>query len=62
MEREMRMTRWAFRTPEYFLIYVQGVIHAIKEMNLNTKFKEAIEAVKTVTLDLDMPEWHIRMS
>jgi hypothetical protein len=30
------------------------VIHTIKEMGLNTKFKEAMEAVKTATLDLDI--------
>jgi hypothetical protein len=33
---------------------VRGAIHAIKEMGLNTKFKEAIDAVKTAVLDLDI--------
>jgi len=51
---EMRMTRWASGTPEHFLIHVRGAIHAIKEMGLNTKFKEAMEAVETATLDLDI--------
>jgi hypothetical protein len=31
---------------------VRRAIHAIKEMGLNTKFKEAIDAVDAVTLDL----------
>ena len=51
---EMRMTRWASGTPEHFLIYVRGVIHAVKEMGLNTKFKEVIVAAETATLDLDI--------
>ena len=35
---EMRMVRWASGTPKHFLIHVRGAIHAIKEMELNTKF------------------------
>ena len=50
----MRMMRWASRTSENFLINMQGTIHAIKEMDLNSKFKEAIEAIKTVMMDLDL--------
>jgi hypothetical protein len=42
------------RDPEHFLIHVRGEIHAIKEMGLYTKFKEAIDAVNTATLDLDV--------
>ena len=48
------MTRWASRIPKHFLIHVRGAIHAIKEMGLNTKFKEAIDAINAVTLDLDI--------
>jgi hypothetical protein len=33
---------------------VRGAIHAIKEMGLNTKFKEAMDAVDTATWDLDI--------
>jgi hypothetical protein len=40
-------------TPKHFFIHVKGAIHAIKEMELDTKFKEAIEAIKTASLDLD---------
>ncbi len=38
--------------PKHFLIHVQGAIHVIKEMELNTKFQEATEAVKTAMMDL----------
>ena len=48
------MMRWASRTHENFLIDVQGTIHAIKEMELNTKFQEAVKAVKSVTLEVDL--------
>ena len=51
---KMRMTRWASGTPAHFLIHARGVIHIIKDMGLNTKFKEAMEAVETATLDLDI--------
>jgi hypothetical protein len=50
---EMRMTRLASGIPEHFLIPVRGAIHAIKDMGLNTKFKEAMDAVETMTLDLN---------
>ena len=42
------------RDPEHFFIHVRGPIHAIKEMGLNSKFKEAMDAVETATLDLDI--------
>ena len=51
---EMRMTRWASGTSKYFLIHVRGAFHVIKEMGLNTKFKEDIDAVNAATLDLDI--------
>ena len=51
---EMRMSRWASRTSEHFLIHVRGAIHAIKEMGLITKLKDAMDAVETTTLDLDI--------
>jgi hypothetical protein len=31
---------------------VRGVVHVIEEMELDTKFKKAIDKVKTATLDL----------
>ena len=51
---EMRMVRWASRTPEHFLIHVWGVIHAIKEMELDTKFQEAAKAVESAILEVDL--------
>ncbi len=51
---EMRKMRWASGTPEHFLIHVKGAIHAIKEMELYIKFKEATAAVETAHLDLDI--------
>ena len=46
---EMRMVRWASGTPEHFLIHVRGAIHAIKEMELDTKFQEAMKAVESAS-------------
>ncbi len=46
------MMRWVSRTPEDFLIHVQGAIHAIKEMELDTKFQEAMRAVKSANLEV----------
>ena len=40
---EMRMVRWVSRIPDHFLIHVRGAIHAIKEMELDTKFQEAMK-------------------
>ncbi len=51
---EMMMVRWASGTPEHFLIHVQGAIHAIKEVELDTKFQEAIGAVKSAHLEVDL--------
>ena len=51
---EMRMVRWASGTPELFLIQVWGAIHAIKEMELDTKFQEAPKAVESAILEGDL--------
>ena len=51
---EMRMVRWASGTPEHLLIYVRGAIHAIKEMELDTKFQEGMTAVKSAILEVDL--------
>ncbi len=51
---EMRIMRWASVTPVNFLIHVQGVIHTIKEMKLDLKFQEAVKAVESVTLEVDL--------
>ena len=51
---EMRKMRWASGTPEHFLIHVKGAIHAIKEMELCAKYKEATAAVETARVDLDI--------
>ena len=48
------MTRWAAGTPEHFLIHMRGMIHAIKEMELHTKFQEATKAFKSVTLEVNL--------
>ena len=46
---EMRMMRWASGTPKYFLIHVRGVLHVIKDLELDIKFQEAMKAVESVT-------------
>ena len=51
---EMKKMRWASGTPEHFLIHVKGAIHACKVMELYAKFKEAMSAVDTAHLDLDI--------
>ena len=51
---EMRMMMWASGTPKHFLIHVRGAIHAIKEMELGTKSKEAVKTVKSVTLEVNL--------
>ncbi len=50
----MRMMRWASRTPEHVLIHVQGAIHAIKEMELDTKCKEVAMAVESAILEVNL--------
>ena len=59
---EMRMMRWASGTPEYFLIHVQGTIHAIKDPERDTKFHEAIRAVKSANLEMDLVKMAYKMS
>ena len=56
----MRMVRWASRTPEYFLIHVQRLIHAIKEMELDTKFREAAKAVKSAILEVELTKMNYK--
>ena len=51
---EMKMMRWAFGTPWHFLIYVQGAIHAIREMDLDTKFQEATRALESANLEVNL--------
>ncbi len=51
---EMRMARWASGTPEHFRIHARGAIHAIKEMELDTKFQEAAKAVESLILEVDL--------
>ena len=46
--------RWASGTPVHVLLHVRGAIHAIKEMELHTKFQEAAETIKTANLDHDI--------
>ncbi len=53
-ESEMRMVRWASGTPENFLIHMRGAIHAIKEMELDTKFREATKAVESAILEVEL--------
>ncbi len=50
----MRMVRCASGTAKPFLIYLQGAIHAIKEIELDTKFKEAMKAVESTTLEVEL--------
>ena len=51
---EMRLIRWASGTPEHFLFHVQGVIHSIKEMELDIKFQEALRTVKSANLEVKL--------
>ena len=55
------MVRWASRTPEHFLIHVWGAIHAIKEMELDTKFWEATKAVKSVILEVELTKMNYKV-
>ena len=57
---EMRMVRWASGTPEHFLIHVRGAIHAIKEMELDTKFHLAAKAVKSAILEVELTKMHYK--
>ena len=50
----MRMMRWASKTHKPFLIHVRGTIPTIKEMELDTKFQEAIRAVEYANLDVKL--------
>ena len=51
---EMTMMRWVSGIPEHFLIHIQGAIHAIKEIELDTKFQEAMRAVKSEILEVNL--------
>ena len=42
------------RHPDHFLIHVHGAIHAIKEMELDTKFQQAMKAVESLTLEVNL--------
>ena len=57
---EMRMVRWASGTPEHFLIHVQGAIHAIKEMELDTKFQKAANAVESAILEVELTKMNYK--
>ncbi len=46
--------RWVSGTPEHFLIHVRGAIHAIKEIELDTKFQEAAKAVESAILEVNL--------
>ena len=40
--------------PKHFLIHVQGVIHTIKEMELDTKLHKAVRAVESANLEVEL--------
>ncbi len=44
------------RTPEHFLIQVPWPNHTTKEIELDTKFQEAIRAVKSANLEVELSE------
>ena len=50
----MKMVRWASGTSEHFQVHVWGTIHAIKEMELDTKFREAAKAVESSILEVEL--------
>ncbi len=51
---EIRTVRWASGIPENLFIHVQWAIHAIKEMELDTKLQEAAKAVKSAILEVEL--------
>ena len=51
---EMRVARWASRTPKQFLMHVREAVHVCKEMGLETNFKEAITSIESKKLGLDI--------
>ncbi len=50
----MRMMIWAFRIPKHFLIHVRVMVHAIKEIEFGTKSQEAIRAVQSANLEVNL--------
>ncbi len=56
----MKMVRWVSGTPEHFLLYVRGAIHAIKEMELDTIFQEATKAVESAILEVELTKMNYK--
>ena len=54
MGSELKVTLWASRTPEQFVLHVRSAIHAYKQMEHDVKYLNAKEAVATANLDLDI--------
>ncbi len=50
----MRMMMLDSRTSDHFLIHVQGVIHAVMDMEQDTKFQEASRAVESANLEVNL--------
>jgi len=54
MGSKLKVTLWAYGTPEQFILHVRSVIHACKQMEHDVKFLNAEEAVATAILALDI--------
>eukprot|EP00804_Cyclotella_cryptica_P015513 CCRYP_003554-RA/>CCRYP_003554-RA protein AED:0.37 eAED:1.00 QI:0/0/0/1/1/1/2/0/455 len=54
MGNELKVAVWAPGTPKQFLLHVRSVIHACKQMGLDTNFAEAERAVETAKLDAEI--------
>eukprot|EP00804_Cyclotella_cryptica_P013634 CCRYP_012963-RA/>CCRYP_012963-RA protein AED:0.41 eAED:0.41 QI:277/-1/0/1/-1/1/1/0/127 len=51
---ELKVAVWVSGTPEQFLLHVRSVIHACKQIGLDTSFANAEKAVKTAKLDAEI--------
>ena len=56
MGSELKVTLWASRTPEQFILHVCSMIHECKLMEHDVKFSRAEEATATAMLNLEIME------
>ena len=48
---DLRVAIWVSGTSEHFLIHVCSVVHVIKQMGSETKFKEQVESIEALKLE-----------
>ena len=51
---KLKVAIWVSGTPKLFLIHVRGVIHVVKEMELDVKLQEATQTLESTNIDLDI--------